>query len=129
MRRHGDLYKKITSFENIKLAYARARKGKTWQRQVKAFDLNAEENLKAIQNMLIDKTFKTSPYRTKQIHEPKERVIYIVPFSPDRIVHHALMNVLEPIYKPMFIHDSYACIEGKGLHGGSLYYDRQNRRF
>jgi retron-type reverse transcriptase len=119
MRRHGNLYEKITSSENIKLAYVRTRKGKTWQQQVRTFDLNIEENLKRIQEILINKAFKTSVYRTKRIHEPKERVIYIVPFSPDRIVHHALMNILEPIYKPMFIHDSYACIEGKGLHGGS----------
>lgn len=83
------------------------------------FDSDADENLKKIQQMLANKAFRASRYRTKRIHEPKERVIYIVPFSPDRIVHHALMNVLEPIYKPMFIHDSYACIEGKGLHAGS----------
>lgn len=119
MRRHGKLYEKITSWANIKLAYTRARKGKTWQRQVRMFDSDADENLKKIQQMLANKAFRASRYRTKRIHEPKERVIYIVPFSPDRIVHHALMNVLEPIYKPMFIHDSYACIEGKGLHAGS----------
>jgi len=105
--------------ENIKLAYARARKGKSWQRQIRNFDRNVEENLKKIQQMLINKVYKTSRYRTKRIHEPKERVIFIVPFFPDRIVHHALMNILEPIYKPMFIHDSYACIERKGLHAGS----------
>jgi len=114
MRRHGNLYEKITSIENIRLAYAKTRKGKTWQRQVKTFDLNVEENLRTIQQLLINKTFKTSVYHTKIVHEPKERVIFIVPFSPDRIVHHALMNVLESIYKAMFIHDSYACIDGKG---------------
>lgn len=119
MRRHGNLYEKITSIENIRLAYAKTRKGKTWQRQVKTFDLNVEENLKRIQQLLINKTFKTSAYHTKIVHEPKERVIFIVPFSPDRIVHHALMNVLEPIYKAIFIHDTYACIEGRGLHTGS----------
>jgi len=119
MKRHGNLYEKIISTENIKLAYARTRKGKTWQRQVKAFDLNVEGNLKMIQELLINKAFKTSPYHTKQVYEPKKRIIFIVPFSPDRIVHHALMNVLEPIYKKMFIHDSYACIDGKGLYAGS----------
>jgi len=119
MKRHGNLYERITSFENIKLAYAKTRKGKTWQHQVKTFNINAEENLKRIQEMLINKVFRTSLYHTKHIYEPKGRVIYIVPFSPDRIVHHALMNILEPIYIPMFIHDSYACIEGKGLHAGS----------
>ena len=92
MKRHGNLYERITSFENIKLAYAKTRKGKTWQHQVKTFNINAEENLKRIQEMLINKAFRTSLYHTKHIYEPKERVIYIVPFSPDRIVHHALVN-------------------------------------
>lgn len=119
MKRHGNLYEKITSLENLKFAYARTRKGKTWQRQVKTFDLHIEENLKIIQELLMKKTFKTSAYRTKQVYEPKKRTIFIVPFSPDRIVHHALMNVLEPIYIKMFIRDSYACIAGKGLHAGS----------
>jgi len=119
MKRHGNLYERITSTENIKFAYAKTRKGKTWQRQVRVFDLNIDENLKRIQEMLVSKKFKTSVYRIKYVHEPKERIIYVVPFAPDRIVHHALMNILEPIYKPMFIHDSYACIDGKGLHAGS----------
>jgi len=119
MKRHGNLYERITSTENIKFAYAKTRKGKTWQRQVRVFDLNIDENLKRIQEMLVSKKFKTSVYRIKYVHEPKERIIYVVPFAPDRIVHHALMNILEPIYKPIFIHDSYACIDGKGLHAGS----------
>ena len=113
------MYEKIASFENVKLAYKKTRKGKTWQKQVQTFDLNLEENLKKIHGMLVSKTYQPSPYKTKQIHEPKERTIFIAPFSPDRIVHHAVMNILEPIFMPIFIHDSYACIQGKGLHAGS----------
>jgi len=119
MRRHGNLYEQITSLDNLRLAYVKTRKGKRWQRQIRNFDLHVDENIKKVHQMLVNKTFKTSTYSTKRIYEPKKRIIYIVPFSPDRIVHHALMNVLEPIYKLMFIHDSYACIDGKGLHAGS----------
>lgn len=63
--------------------------------------------------------YKTSPYRTKVIYEPKRRDIYILPFYPDRIVQHAVMNILEPIWDNMMYFDSYACRKGKGQHNGS----------
>ena len=69
--------------------------------------------------MLIKKTFNTSNYRTKIINEPKKREIYILPFNPDRIIQHALMNIIEPIWEKLFIFDSYACRVGKGIHAGS----------
>lgn len=65
-------------------------------------------------------TFTTGQYKEKTIKEPKERLIYVLPFFPDRIVQHALINVLEPIFVKMFIKDTYACIEGRGIHKGSL---------
>jgi retron-type reverse transcriptase len=68
---------------------------------------------------LIDKTFTTSPYIEKVITEPKVRTIYKLPFNPDRVVQHALMNVLERIWEPLFIFDSYACRNSKGIHAGS----------
>ena len=102
--------------ENIELAYENAKKHKNWQRQVKEVEKNKEEKLKEIQQMLVNKTYKVSPYREKIIYEPKERVIYILPFFPDRIVHHALMNILAPIWDNMFIYDSYSCRKGKGQH-------------
>ena len=63
-------------------------------------------------------------------YEPKQRTIYILPFCPDRVVQHALMNILIPIWQPMFIRDSYACITGRGKHAGSrrtMEYVRRNR--
>ena len=106
--------------ENIELAYENAKKHKNWQRQVKEVEKNKEEKLKEIQQMLVNKTYKVSPYREKIIYEPKERVIYILPFFPDRIVHHALMNILAPIWDNMFIYDSYSCRKGKGQHKASF---------
>ncbi len=119
MKRHGNLFPRIIGMDNLRLAYRNARRGKNWQRPVRLFALAAEENLWKIQDLLSTKYFKTSPYREKKIYEPKERTIYILPFNPDRIVHHALMNVLEPIWEKFFISDSYACRKGKGIHTGS----------
>jgi retron-type reverse transcriptase len=108
MKRHGNLFKKIADFGNIYLAYRNARKGKSWQTKIQAFEQNIEGNLRTIQKSLINKTFHTSRYDTEIIHEPKKRLIYKLPFSPDRIVQHALMNVVEPIWEGLFISDSYS---------------------
>jgi retron-type reverse transcriptase len=130
MKRHRDLFTKIVDKENIFLAYRKARKGKGWQNTIKNFEGNLEENIAKIHESLVNKTFKTSPYKTKIIHEPKRRIIYRLPFNPDRIVQHALMNTLEPIWDKMFIYDSYACRTGKGIHAGSkrtMEFVRKNR--
>lgn len=119
MKRHGNLFARITDIDNIYRAYCNARKGKGWQRTIRVFEENLEANLKKIQESLVNKTFKTSPYTVKVIYEPKERIIYRLPFDPDRIVQHALMNVVEPIWDNLFIYDSYACRKGKGIHAGS----------
>ena len=119
MKRHGNLFEKIVDMDNLYKAYYNARRGKSWQRAVIKFNEDIERNLIGIRNSLVGKTFTTSPYKTKFIHEPKLREIYILPFSPDRIVQHAIMNVIEPIWEGLFIYDSYACRIGKGIHVGS----------
>jgi hypothetical protein len=96
---------------------------------VQAFEKNLDDNIKSISKSLIDRTFQTSEYRTKIIHEPKERTIFILPFAPDRIVQHSLMNILEPIWDKMMIHNNFACRVGKGIHAGSrktMEYVRKN---
>lgn len=120
MKRHGDLYRKIISEENLKLAYQKSRKGKAWQRNVKEIDQRQEYYLSELLHILQNKEYKTSQYKTKMIYEPKFRTIYILPYYPDRIMQHAIMNVLEPIWDKLFIYDSYACRQGKGQHKGSL---------
>jgi retron-type reverse transcriptase len=129
MRRHGNLFQEIIKKENIYWAYRKARKGKRWQRKVQAFEKGLDNNIENIRQSLINKTFHTSEYRMKMIHEPKEREIFILPFAPDRIVQHALMNVIEPIWDSMMIHNNYACRVGKGIHAGSkktMGYVRKN---
>jgi hypothetical protein len=77
MRRHGNLFQKIVTTENIYIAYRKARKGKRWQRKVQTFEKDLDNNIENIRQSLINKTFHTSGYRTKMIHEPKEREIFI----------------------------------------------------
>ena len=119
MKRHGNLFDKIVDIENLKLATYNAKKGKRRKICVKEFEKNEEENILKLQKSLIRGEFKTSEYKTKQIYEPKERTIYILPFYPDRIVQHAIMNVLEPIWDGIMIDTSYACRKNKGQHAGS----------
>ncbi|MFI9653044.1 reverse transcriptase domain-containing protein [Guyparkeria halopsychrophila] len=119
MKRHGNLSDKITHPDNLLAAYKAARRGKRWQRAVQAFERDVPGNLLRIQRALCTGSFDTSRYKTRLIHEPKRRTIYILPFYPDRIVQHAIIQVLEPIWDALFIHDSYACRKGKGMHRGS----------
>lgn len=120
MKRHGNLWEGIVTTENINLAFQKARKGKGWQYKVQNFEKNLEQNIEGIRQSLIKKTFTTSEYRVKELFEPKQRTIYILPFAPDRIIQHAVMNVLEPIWDTLMIDDSYACRKGKGQHTASL---------
>jgi len=119
MKRNGNVYDQIISLENLREADRRARKGKGHQPGVKAHDLDRESNLQQLHIMLRDQTYRTSPYTVFTIFEPKERQIYRLPYYPDRIVHWAIMLVLEPIFLAYFTADTYSCIKGKGVHGAA----------
>lgn len=119
MKRKSDLYSKIISIENLILADKKASKGKSHQYGVKIHNLNKEENIEKLHTILVNKLYKTSEYTMFKIYEPKEREIYRLPYFPDRIVHHACMNVLEPIFVSMFTRDTYSCIKGKGIHAAA----------
>ncbi len=119
MKRLNGLYEKIISLENLYLADQKACKGKSKQFGVKTHIENRDANLLKLHYSLIDKTFKTSPYSTFTILDPKEREISRLPYYPDRIVHHAIMNVLEPIFVSTFTADTYSCIKGRGIHSAT----------
>lgn len=116
MKRINNLYEKICSLDNLRLADEIARKGKAKQYGVRMHDKNREANLVALHGMLVNKTYHTSPYTVFTIHEPKERLIHRLPYFPDRIVHHAVMNLLEPVFVSTFTADTYSCIKGRGIH-------------
>lgn len=116
MKRIGNLYQQICSIENLQMADKIARKGKAKQPGVIEHDRNKEENIQKLHEMLINKSYQTSDYTTFTIFEPKERIIFRLPYFPDRITHHAIMNVLEPVFVATFTSDTYSCIKGRGIH-------------
>ena len=128
MKRIGGLWDSFVSWDNFVLAYKNSIKGKASQRQVRKFKKNWEQNLQRVRALVLSGKFKTSKYREMIIHEPKERIIYKLPFSPDRIVQHAIMNILKPIMVNRFIPETYACIEGRGQHKASLKCSEYVRR-
>lgn len=119
MKTYGDLYPQIYDFDNIHLAYLKARRNKRYKQDVLLFSARLEENLIDIQNRLIWKTYRPSRYKYFTICEPKERLIAALPFF-DRVVHHALCNIIEPICERSMIQDSYACRRGQGVLSGVL---------
>lgn len=116
MKRVGNLYEQIISKENLELADKKARKGKAKQQGVIIHDKNREENIDKLHEMLKIRTYRTSAYQKFLIYEPKEREIYKLPYFPDRILHHAVMNVMKPIFVSCFTADTYSCIEKRGIH-------------
>lgn len=119
MKRINNIYPAIYSMENLRAAEKKARKGKAKQHGVRVFDRKPEQNLLKVRELLLSKTYKTSPYTTFKVFEPKERDVYRLPYMPDRIVHHAIMNQLEPIFVSTFTSDSYSCIKKKGIHAAA----------
>ncbi len=119
MKRHGNLYQDIISIENLMLADQLAQKGKLRQPAVIAHNANRVANIAALHKTLKANEFKTSEYAIFKIYEPKERIVYRLPYYPDRIVHHAIMNILEPIFVASFTADTYSCIKGRGLHSAA----------
>lgn len=116
MKRHGNLWKDITKYSNIQLAHKLAKRGKGFYSEVKMVDRNQKRLLKKLQKSLLDKTFSTSAYTTFKVYRPKEREIFKLPYYPDRIVQHALLNVIAPIWVSIFIYDVYSAIPDKGIH-------------
>jgi hypothetical protein len=109
------LYDQICSWENLLLAYRKAARGKRGRPAAAGFEHHLEDNLVALQEELLARTYAPGPYTSFYIHEPKRRLISAAPFR-DRVVHHALCNVIEPIFERGFIADSYANRVGKGTH-------------
>lgn len=115
MKRIGNLYSSICEADNLYLAYEKARKGKAATYGVLLFEKSLEANMATIQQELIAGTYNTSEYSVFTVHDPKERTVYRLPFC-DRVVHHAIMNILEPIWGKLFISQTYACIKERGIH-------------
>jgi len=114
MKRIGNLYEKVISFKNLYKAFTKAKRGTKNTESLKFF-YNLENELFTLYQELSTKIYKPVKYRYFKIYEPKEREISVASFR-DRIVHHAIINILEPIYENIFIYDSYATRKEKGTH-------------
>jgi len=115
MKRYGNLYDEVCSAGNLALAHQKARKGKAHTYGVRLFEKELENNMQQLRDELEAGTYRTSEYSVFTIYDPKEREIYRLPFR-DRVVHHAIMNVMEPIWTNIFIQHTYSCIKGRGIH-------------
>jgi len=113
MKSHKNLYLKIISLGNLTLAWRKARKGKTKKDYVKEFEDSVLENLLKLHEELKNQIYKPKPLETFILRDPKTRKISKSDFR-DRIVHHAICNILEPIFDRTFIHDNCANRKGKG---------------
>jgi len=119
MKRYGNLYSQIADYDNLRLAHKNAQKGKRHYPEVQKVNAREDEYLAALQRQLQDMSFKNSEYETFiKRGAKKERLIYKLPYYPDRIVHHAVMNVCEPIWQRSMIRDTYAALKGRGIHDG-----------
>lgn len=119
MKRYDNLFEKIYDLDNIRIAHKNARKGKTFYKEVQMVDANPEKYVLEIHEMLKDKAFRNSKYVVfKRNFGGKEREIFKLPYFPDRIIHHCIMQVIEPIWVKTLIRDTFSSIKGRGIHDG-----------
>jgi len=128
LKRYGNLFEEIVSFENLLLASKKAFRGKKDRERVAEFYFNLENELLCIREELLGKTYRSLPLRIFRIYEPKEREIGASDFR-DRVVHHAICNKIEPIFDRTFIYHNYACREGKGTHRAILQAQTFSRKY
>ena len=128
MKRLGGVWSAITAFDNLLLAYRKARRGKASRPAVAYFGLDLERELLTLQRQLRSHSYRPGEYRLFTIYERKPRRIAAAPFR-DRVVHHALMNIIEPPLDRRFIFDSYACRRGKGVHQAVDRFQGWARRY
>ncbi|MDR1902836.1 MAG: reverse transcriptase/maturase family protein [Treponema sp.] len=120
---YSHLWEQVIDFENLYHAYRAACKGKRYRWESLKFKRNLEENLVILQNELIWKIYKPEPYRQFYVYEPKKRLISAPSFR-DRIVHHALVRAIEPIFENRFVAETFACRRGKGTHAAMRHVEK-----
>lgn len=128
MKTHNHLFESVCSFENLRLAAKRAARGKRLQDSIGRFGTNLEAELLTLQRELLAGTYQPGPYREKIIVRPKRRMISAAPFR-DRVVHHAVSNVVMPLFERRMIHDLYSNRTGKGTHAAIERCQEYCRRY
>lgn len=115
MKRYGNLFDQLYDFGHLYRSYRKALKGSGKTKEAARFSFHLESELLQLQEELSSGTYQPESYRYFYIHEPKKRKISVAPFR-DRVVHHAVVGILEPIFEGIFIFDSYATRKEKGTH-------------
>ena len=115
MKKKGYLFETLYSFENLHEAFKKAFRGSGRTEEACRFHFHLERELLKLREELQSNTYRPARYRYFKTFDPKERTISVAPFR-DRVVHHGVVRVLEPIFEPTFIFDSYATRKGKGTH-------------
>lgn len=128
MKRFGQLWPQITDFANLHAAYRKARRGKAHRPGVAAFALNLESDLLSLQDELLEDRYEPGGYRLFTVYERKPRLIAAAPFR-DRVVHHAVINIIEPLLDRRFIDDCYACRRDRGVHAAVNRYQAWSRQY
>ena len=128
MKTYKNLFEEVCSFENLLKAAKNAQKGKRFTAGVLDFNYHLESNLLTLRDELLTGKYMPGDYRTFYIFDPKHRKISAAPYR-DRVVHHAVCNVLVPIWDRKMIHDNYACRKDKGTHKAIQRFTQYARRY
>jgi len=115
MKVHKCIFERIISLENLFLAWEEFRRGKTARKDVQEFEWKLEQNIFSLYRDLRSREYKHGPYEGFMICDPKQRCIHKASVR-DRVLHHAVFKILNPIFEPTFIAHSFSCREGKGTH-------------
>lgn len=126
-KKHKNLFDRVVDRDNLWKAYDNAARGKRATAGYLQFHQNEAANIARIHAALIDGTYRPGAPRVFVVHEPKPREISALPFV-DRVVQHALCNVIEPIFDAVFLPQSYACRKGKGTHAAAITVQSMLRR-
>ena len=121
-------YAEMCTWQNLYAAYRAAARGKRGRQAAAGFEFRLEDNLLELQTELLEHRYRPGPYASFTIHEPKRRLISAAPFR-DRVVHHALCQLIEPAFERSFIEHSYANRVGKGTHRALDTCERWAKRY
>ena len=127
MKTYTNLYEKLCSLENLEKAFQKAKERKSHKSCVIKFEENLNQELNNLKKELETFTYKPKPLKKFIIRDPKTRVIHASAFR-DRVIHHALILIIAPIFEPTFIYDSYANQINKGTHKAVLRFDKFKRK-
>lgn len=117
MKVYPNLFEKVTSMSNLLAAWEKFKAGKVSKKDVRSFEYKLEENLFALHDDLVSGHYRHGAYAPFYIQDPKQRLIHKATVR-DRVLHHALFNILSPLFDPTFITNSFSCRVGKGIHKG-----------